>query len=432
MPEILIQDIADEIGKRFWTPKRLNALFMSKVMRDGETMRNMIHGDFGAAEEIMQALVRYYETHDKEELIECVDNIAYDYPYVCFTKKRQEDLNRDTSKPTKAELERMRWLAEFSEKEQDKFWADERLYEEAGIFAKYYGNFFYYNRDGHYIVDESKPIEIYENKLPYTLFDETYRESNWLNLALYDKPHTIEIKDEYAAPFPQKKYVNATVIDVLRQTLEKQKTAVYDCPRTSESSLDKICAEIYAEDKLSAPKFVKAVTMLNQRLTKALKGEEQLHKGDFDAVAMLIDKAPQYFEQIDYAQQYGFYKSDAGKELMKFSFMTSFTRRKRFSEQAMNNYVDAVANAGHWMNGQHLMTKMILKNTQNLGGINRGLLDLNVIRPRPQKFNGMESPRFLQILNEYYNQDLERAKYPNLIYQKPEKFFMKFNLEQGR
>ena len=268
--------------------------------------------------------------------------------------------------------------------------------------------------------------------MPYTLFDETYRESNWLNLALYDKPHTIEIKDEYAAPFPQKKYVNAMVIDVLRQTLEKQKTAVYDCPRTGESSLDKICAEIYAEDKLSAPKFVKAVTMLNQRLTKALKGEEQLHKGDFDAVAMLIDKAPQYFEQIDYAQQYGFYKSDAGKELMKFSFMTSFTRRKRFSEQAMNNYVDAVANAGHWMNGQHLMTKMILKNTQNLGGINRGLLDLNVIRPRPQKFNGMESPRFLQILNEYYNQDLERAKYPNLIYQKSEKFFMKFNLEQGR
>ena len=74
------------------------------------------------------------------------------------------------------------------------------------------------------------------------------------------------------------------------------------------------------------------------------------------------------------------------------------------------------------MNGQHLMTSMILKNTQNLGGVNRGLLDLNVIRPRPKTFFGMKSPRFLQILNEYYNQDLERAKYPNLIYQKPEKF----------
>lgn len=422
MPKILIQDIADEIGKCFWSPKRLNALFMSKAMADGETMRNMIHGDFGAAEEIMQALVRYYETHDKEELIAQVDEIAYDYPYVCFIKKRQEDLNRDKSKPSKAELERMKWLAEFSEKNSDKFWADEGLYEEAEIFAKYYGNFFYYNRDGHYIVDESKSIEIYENKMPYTLFDETYKESNWLNLALYDKPHTMEVRDNFAAPFPQKKYVNATVIDVLRKTLEKQKTAVYECPRTGDVVLDRLYTEIYAEEKLSAPKFVKAVTLLNQRLVKALKGKELLGKGDFNAAAMLIDKAPQYFAQIDYAQQYVFYKSDAGKELMKFSFMTSFTRRKKFSEQAMNNYVEAVANAGHWMNGQHLMTRMILKNTQNLGGVNRGLLDLNVIRPRPKTFFGMKSPRFLQILNEYYNQDLERAKYPNLIYQKPEKF----------
>ena len=396
------------------SPKRLNALFMSKAMRDGETMRNMIHGNFGAAEEIMQAFVRYYETHNKDELIERVDNIAYDYPYVCFTKKRQEDLNRDISKPTKAELERMRWLAEFSEKEPDKFWVDERLYEEAGIFAKYYGNFFYYNKDGHYIVDESKPIEIYENKLPYTLFDETYRESNWLNLALYDKPHTLEIRDDFAAPFSQKKYVNATVIDVLRQTLERQKTAVYECPRTGEPSLDKICAEIYAEEKLSAQKFVKAITMLNQRLAKALKGEELLHNGDFDAVAMLIDKAPQYFEQIDYAQQYGFYKSDAGKELMKFSFMTTFTRR-RFDEQVMNNYVETVADAGHWMNGQRLITKMILENTRNLGGVNRGLLDLNIIRPRPEKFFGMDSPNFVRILNSYYDRDLERMNYAAFV-----------------
>ena len=85
---------------------------------------------------------------------------------------------------------------------------------------------------------------------------------------------------------------------------------------------------------------------------------------------------------------------------MKFSFMTTFTRRKRFSEQAMNNYVEAVANAGHWMNGQQLITKMILKNTRNLGGINRGLLELNIIRPRPENFYGMDSPNFVRILNE--------------------------------
>ena len=120
--------------------------------------------------------------------------------------------------------------------------------------------------------------------------------------------------------------------------------------------------------------------------------------------------------------RFGFYKSDAGKELMKFSFMTTFTRRKRFSEQAMNNYVEAVANAGHWMNGQQLITKMILKNTRNLGGINRGLLELNIIRPRPENFYGMDSQNFVRILNEYYDRDLERMNYGALVLKiKPDK-----------
>lgn len=88
----------------------------------------------------------------------------------------------------------------------------------------------------------------------------------------------------------------------------------------------------------------------------------------------------------------------------------------------MNNYVEAAANAGHWMNGQQLITKMILKNTRNLGGINRGLLELNIIRPRPEKFYGMDSPNFVRILNEYYDRDLERINYGALVLKiKPDK-----------
>ena len=279
------------------------------------------------------------------------------------------------------------------------------------IFAKYYGDFFYYSRDGHYIVDGTVPVAVYENKMPYTLFDGTYRESRWLDLSLYDKPQTLEVRDLFAAPFPQRKYVNATVIDVLRKTAASRKMANYERPYTGNGVLDKVCNEIYDETALSAPKFVKAITLLNRRLADALNGKGSVGNGDFDAAAMLIERSGQYFSGLDYAAQFGFYKSDAGKELMKFSFMTTFTRRKRFNEQAMNNYVEAAANAGHWMNGQQLITKMILKNTRNLGGINRGLLELNIIRPRPEKFYGMDSPNFVRILNEYYDRDLERMNY---------------------
>ena len=423
MSQISIQDIAAGIDRRFWSPRRLNALFMSQVMKDGETMRNLIHGgDQAASDAVLQALIAYYESRDKGQLVERMAQIGLDYPFIGFWKQRQEDKNRDESQPSREELETMKRLAAYSAADPDKFWADDEICEKAAIFAKYYGDFFYYSRAGHYIVDETVPVAVYENKMPYTLFDGTYRESRWLDLSLYDKPQTLEVRDLFAAPFPQRKYVNATVIDVLRKTEASRKMANYERPYTGNGVLDKVCNEIYDETVLSAPKFVKAITLLNRRLAEALDGEGSVGNGDFDAAAMLIERSGQYFSGLDYAAQFGFYKSDAGKELMKFSFMTTFTRRKRFSEQAMNNYVEAVANAGHWMNGQQLITKMILKNTRNLGGINRGLLELNIIRPRPENFYGMDSQNFVRILNEYYDRDLERMNYGALVLKiKPDK-----------
>ena len=74
----------------------------------------------------------------------------------------------------------MKRLAAYSAADPDKFWADDEICEKAAIFAKYYGDFFYYSRAGHYIVDETVPVAVYENKMPYTLFDGTYRESRRL------------------------------------------------------------------------------------------------------------------------------------------------------------------------------------------------------------------------------------------------------------
>ena len=414
MQQVFIQDIANGINRRFVTPRRLNALFLSRVMADGETMRNLIHGCSAAADDIMKALIAYYENHDAEKLIEKIDKLSLDYPSITFCKERKEDCNRVSSQPTKPELDEMKRLAEYSASQPDKFWEDERLYEKAAIFAAYYGDFFYYNKEGHYIVDETKPIVIYENKQPFTLYDNTYRESHWLDLSRYDEKHTLEIQDEFAAPFLKRKYVGESVIDVLRKTVSMQKMATYQRPHTGDDALDKVCGEIYDDERLSAPKFVKAITFLNRHFLSALKGEKRLENEDYNAAAMLVDKAPQYFAKIDYPQQFGFYKSDAGQELLKFSFMTTFTNQQKFDEQVMNDYLVRVKNAGHWMNGQHLMTKMIVSNTNNLGGINRGLLDLNLIRPRPKEFYGMKSPRFLRAINDYYDQDLARMNYAQL------------------
>ena len=379
MSQISIQDIAAGIDRRFWSPRRLNALFMSQVMKDGETMRNLIHGgDQAASDAVLQALIAYYESRDKGQLVERMAQIGLDYPFIGFWKQRQEDKNRDESQPSREELETMKRLAAYSAADPDKFWADDEICEKAAIFAKYYGDFFYYSRAGHYIVDETVPVAVYENKMPYTLFDGTYRESRWLDLSLYDKPQTLEVRDLFAAPFPQRKYVNATVIDVLRKTAASRKMANYERPYTGNGVLDKVCNEIYDETVLSAPKFVKAITLLNRRLAEALDGEGSVGNGDFDAAAMLIERSGQYFSGLDYA--------------------------------------------GHWMNGQQLITKMILKNTRNLGGINRGLLELNIIRPRPENFYGMDSQNFVRILNEYYDRDLERMNYGALVLKiKPDK-----------
>ena len=414
MSQVFIQDIANGINRHFVTPRRLNALFLSRVMADNESMRNLIHGRSDAADDVMNAFIAYYETHNKTQLLDTIDKLSCDYPFITFTKERKEDNRRNPSWPTKAELEEMYRLAEYSTSQADKFWEDTDSYEKAALWAVRFGDFFYYGKEGHYVVDETKPIKIYENKQHYTLFDNTYSETNWLNLELYDKPQTMEIQDEFAAPFLKRKYVNETVIDVLRKTVSMQKMATYNRPHTGDVALDKVCGEIYDEEKLSAPKFVKAVTLLNKHLLSALKGESRLWEGEYDAAAMLVEKAPQYFAKIDYPQQFGFYKSDAGQELLKFSFMTTFTNQPKFDEQVMDDYLLRVKNAGHWMNGQHLMTQMIVANTNNLGGINRGLLELNLIRPRPKEFHGMKSPRFMRAINDYYDQDLVRMNYAQL------------------
>ena len=114
MSQVFIQDIANGINRHFVTPRRLNALFLSRVMADNESMRNLIHGRSDAADDVMNAFIAYYETHNKTQLLDTIDKLSCDYPFITFTKERKEDNRRNPSWPTKAELEEMYRLAEYS------------------------------------------------------------------------------------------------------------------------------------------------------------------------------------------------------------------------------------------------------------------------------------------------------------------------------
>lgn len=60
-------------------------------MKDGETMRNLIHGgDRAASDAVLQALIAYYESRDKGQLVERMAQIGLDYPFIGFWKQRRK------------------------------------------------------------------------------------------------------------------------------------------------------------------------------------------------------------------------------------------------------------------------------------------------------------------------------------------------------
>lgn len=58
--------------------ERLNAMFMSWAMNDGEAIRIIVHRDFGIKEEILEAFHTYYKNHDKGKLFEKINELDDD------------------------------------------------------------------------------------------------------------------------------------------------------------------------------------------------------------------------------------------------------------------------------------------------------------------------------------------------------------------
>ena len=407
MEKTTIQDIALRLDKKFYPPERLNALFMSQVMKDGETMRNLIHRRSENKSEMLGALVNYYETKDKAVLLDNIERLNQKYKgFRAFYVRQEEDKSRNPAHPTQKEVEVMERLIESSRRDIYAFRRNNVETSMANIYQRYYGSFFKKTERGEYYFDKNVPIVIYENKRPLTLFDSSDHESNWLNLELYEQRGTMLVKDEHCSPFPERKFDNARVIDILRETYLAQKHYNYKCPRTNNQNLNLLCRNLCFDAEFNPRVYTQAVAALNKDLLKALKGQADLSNEHIDAAALLIETAPKYFDRIDYASQFGLYKDAGFQEVLKFSYMTGFVKQKEFSEREMNSYLKNVYEAGHWMNAQNLITRKIIQSTSNLGGINCLILDLNVMKERPNKSYRM--------LNSYYNRDLERSKYNNL------------------
>lgn len=407
MHSTTIQQIARRLDKKFYPPERLNALFMSSLMKDGETMRNLIHRRSENKFELLGALVRYYESRDKEKLLTEVARLNHKYKgFKAFYVRQQEDLNRNPAHPTRQEVEVMERIIESGQRDIYAFRRNNIESTTAIIYERYYGSFFKKNEQGAYYFDKKVPIALYENKLPLTLFDSSDHESNWLKPELYEQRGTMLVKDEHCSPFPERKFDNARVIDVLRETYLAQKHYNYKCPKTNNKSLNLLCRNLCFDNVFKPQGYVQAVAELNKDIVASLEGKAELSIEHIDAAALLIETAPKYFDAIDYASQFGLYKDKGFHEILKFSYLTSFVKNESFKKEEMDEYIDEVATAGHWMKAQNVITRKILQNTSNLGGINHLILDLNVMKERPEKSYRM--------LNQYYNRDLERTKYNNL------------------
>lgn len=165
---------------------------------------------------------------------------------------------------------------------------------------------------------------------------------------------------------------------------------------------------IYLSEKPDEAVYYQAIKRLNQTLTDAYTGRrEPLNPNYIEAIKMMEDKSKHIFEAIDYRKQFSFYHSEMGQELLKFSYLTTFTKED-FCEEKMNDYLNEVKKASLWQTAQNIITHKIAKNTKGLNPINQHWLDLNLIRPKPKE----------RMYRAYYEDDVKRGQYLNLYFNK--------------
>ncbi|MBQ8672249.1 MAG: hypothetical protein IJ525_07000 [Alphaproteobacteria bacterium] len=345
---------------------RCNAIFLSNLMHDGESMRKLFHNEGGthSLPVEVQIFYEYYKDHDKEKMLNRIEEVTTDNNgYVDF------------------------YLHPFH---IDGYLKNKTLQDNRSSLCAFYGG---------------------------------THESSWADLSNYEKRATMRVTDEFSSG-QSVYYDNKSVAEVLKDTVEKTTFLEKKIEEpTKNEQLDLLVRNLIQnrDEKLHIPTYAKALKLINNDLTSAFEQKTEPLEADayVPVIIMLDEMSANIFNQIDYKQQRTFHKSDLGQEMLKFSYLTTQNMFKKgnsyngFSADAMNAWLSDIKNTDLWQVAQRKITEAIVERWAHrveVGSLlNNRMMELATIKPKPKE----------AMYADYWQEDMKRSGYMNL-YVKPQ------------
>ena len=343
---------------------RCNAIFLSNMMNDSESMRKLFHshGDTHSMTPLVGIFYDYYKDHDKERMLTRVKEATTDSDgYHYFDQP----------------------FSVYENKEKRVLWDWSCLHS------------FYSSND----------------------------ESPWADLKNYEKRATVNITDEFSSR-QSVYYDNKSVAEVLKDTVEKTTFLEKQIEEhTNNEQLDLLVHNLYnhRNEKLHIPTYAKALNLINNDLTMAFEGQTEPLEADayVPIIIMLDEMSAEVFKKMDYKQQRTFHKSDLGQAMLKFSYLTTQNMREKdsryngFSSDTMNAWLSDIKNTDLWQVAQRKITEAIVERWSHrvkVGSLlNNRMMELATIKPKPKE----------AMYADYWYEDKNRSMYMNL-YIKPQ------------
>lgn len=345
---------------------RCNAVFLSTVMGDGESMRKLFHNSVSTRTmpPIVKAFWEYYQDHDKSKMLDKVQDVTTD---------------------------------------KDGYPRSDSLYFEV-----------IQNTDGSRILMD----------LGGNVFGAVH-ESKWADWHNYERCATMRVNDEWSSR-QSIYYDNKSVAEVLRDTVQKSTYLhEYIDKKTGNKKLDLLLKNLEqsSDGPLHIQTYYQALKEINIDLTEAFTQNRQpLDSCAYmPAVLMLDELSADVFNQMDYKQQRVFHKSDLGQEILKFSYLTTQNLRAKeennllppeyyFDVATMNAYLADIKNTDLWQVAARKITDQIVSQWKperrlKVGSqMNNRLMELATLKARPKE----------SMYADYWREDANRVSYMNL------------------
>lgn len=180
-------------------------------------------------------------------------------------------------------------------------------------------------------------------------------------------------------------YKDMSVKDVLTRMILVTNKHEMCIPNTMDPELDLLLAQIYElRDSIGyfgLGLYESALKKFNANLIKYYNnvGGVLPFVGYSDAAALINYVSERIMRHVPYEFQRGWYHSDLGAEMLKFSYLTSFVGQT-ISEQDMNDFVNGVKGAGHWLTAVNVAAYRMVYDAKDTTGINYAILSLAQLR----------------------------------------------------